>query len=50
MDEDFDRVIKGYKPRSNKTRYWMLYYLFELVAIMKLQFFKVLERVRLQKT
>lgn len=42
MNEDINRILKGYKPRSNKNRYWALYYLFELIAIMKLKFFKVL--------
>ena len=38
MDEDFDRVIKGYKPKSNKDRYWILYYILEMVAIIRLKF------------
>ena len=37
MHEDFDRVIKGYKPKSNKNRYWILYYIFELIGAIKLK-------------
>ena len=51
MNEDIDRILKGYKPRSNKGRYWVLYYLFELIAIMKLNFFKMLknQKVKIRK-
>ena len=40
MDEDFDRIIKGYKPRSNKNRYWILYYLLETVAAIRIKLLK----------
>lgn len=39
MNEDIDRIIKGYKPRSDKKRYRILYDLIELITIMKLKFF-----------
>ncbi len=42
MNKDIDRILKGYRPKSNKNRYWVLYYLFELVAIIKLKFFRML--------
>ena len=41
MNEDLDRIIKGYKPRSNKGSYWALYYLFEMIAIMRIKFFSM---------
>ncbi len=37
-----DRILKGYRPRSNKNRYWTLYYLLELIAIIKSKFFRML--------
>ena len=43
MNEDIDRILKGYRPRSNKDSYWVLYYLFELIAIMKIKIFSMLK-------
>jgi hypothetical protein len=42
MNEDIDRILKGYRPRSDKNRYWALYYLLELIAIIKSKFFRML--------
>lgn len=42
MNEDINRILKGYRPRSNKNRYWALYYLFELAAIIKVKIFSML--------
>lgn len=42
MKEDINRILKGYKPKSEKGRYWVLYYLLDLIAIVKLKFFKLL--------
>lgn len=38
MNKEINRITKGYKPISDKKRYWILYYLFELVAIIRLKF------------
>ena len=49
MNEDIDRILKGYKPRMHKGSYWILYYLIELITIMRLNFFKMLKIKRIRK-
>ena len=49
MNEDIDRILKGYKPRSNKDRYWVLYYVLEMITIMKRKFFNMLESKKVEK-
>lgn len=40
MNENINRVIKGYKPKSDKYYYWILHDLVVLVGIIKLRIFK----------
>ena len=49
MNEDIDRILKGYKPRSYKIIYWALYYLFELITIMKIKIFSMLKSYKIRK-
>ncbi len=49
MKEDLDRIVKGYRPRSNRGSYWLLYYLLALIAIMKQKFFKMLGGYKVKK-
>jgi hypothetical protein len=50
MNKEIDRIIKGYKPRSDKKRYWILYYLLELTTIMRLKFSRMLEVRKLESS
>jgi len=37
MNEDINRIRKGYKPKSDKRRYWILYDVLSLIAMLKLR-------------
>jgi len=39
MNEDINRIRKGYKPKADKRRYWILYDVLSLMAMIKLRIF-----------
>lgn len=44
IDEDIVRITKGYRPRSDKFYYWILYDLVSLFNLIKLIIFKKIKR------
>ncbi len=43
MKNDLGRIVKGYKPKTDRGSYWFIHYLFGLIAVMKTKFFSMLE-------
>lgn len=35
MSQNLDRIIKGYRPRSESSIYWSLYYVLQFIGLMK---------------
>lgn len=40
INEDINRIMKGYRPRSDKFYYWILYDLMTLLVLIKSIIFK----------
>jgi hypothetical protein len=43
MKKDLDRIVKGYRPKSDRGSYWFLYYLLRLVVVVKTKFVEKLK-------
>ncbi len=40
IDEDIVRIMRGYRPRSDKFYYWILYDLMNIFNLIKFRIFK----------